>query len=90
MPRGTTGLSAVESKRLEGARWFFINGLKGYAWGKKCRAYRPCRHSRAAQRDRYRLTVDTPLTGKLCQFSRRSWDTLRDVRIAMVWLTESP
>ena len=73
MPRGTWGLSAVESNRLERALRFFLAGLKGYASGKNCRAHRLFRLSGAAMPDRYGLTGETPLTGSLCQSGHRQW-----------------
>jgi hypothetical protein len=55
----------VESNRLERALRFFLAGMKGYASGKNCRAHRLFRLSGAAMPDRYGLTGETPLTGRL-------------------------
>jgi hypothetical protein len=53
MPRGSRWLSAVESKRLEGAQCIFFAGLKACAWGKQCHAQRLKRACRIASCNRY-------------------------------------
>jgi len=90
MPRGTWGLSAVESKRLERAPRFFRGGFKGCVWGKKLRAHRIVRRFGASLNDPYGVTEHVPLFVKVCLTAPANRKTLPTMPVTPSRLTESP